>query len=227
MIGSVGVSGAEDMSAAGDLGRRIFARRIQLNLTIEQVAERAAMAGGYIEYLEQDPTANPSIEGLAKLAFALEISMSDLAGGQQGRARGRGRAASAPVLTELGRDQCEDLMRAGGIGRVVFRAPDRPVAIPVNFKMLETAIVFRSTEHGSIGEIDPGELVSFEVDRFDDAMSEGWSVLASGTSHCVSEPAELLRVEALGVEPWAGAGRNAYFCIAVTALSGRRIDAAR
>ena len=215
------------MSAAGDLGRRILARREQLNLTTEQLAQRAAMASGYIEYLEQDPTANPSIEGLAKLACALEVSVSDLAGGQQGRANGRGRPASAPVLTELGRGECEDLMRSGGIGRMVFRASEGPVAIPVNFKMLETAVVFRSTEHGSIGAIEPGDPVSFEIDRIDDAMSEGWSVLASGTAHRVSEPAELLRVEALGVEPWAGAGRNAYFCIAVTALSGRRIAAVR
>ena len=149
---------AGDTSAAGDLGRRVLARREELNLTIEQVAKRADMAPGYVEYLEHDPTVNPSIEALAKLARALEVSMGELSGGDQGRAQGSGGAAGDPVLTELDRGECEDLMRAGGIGRVVFRASGRPVAMPVNFKMLGTAVVFRSTEHGSIGAIDPKEL---------------------------------------------------------------------
>jgi len=213
----------EDVSEASDLGRRVAARRKELNLTIEQVAERAGMAPGYLEYVEQDPSARPTVEALIKLSRGLEISTAELVGGQQGRALGHERAATDPVLIELDRKQCEALIRGGGIGRAIFRTSEHPIALPVNFKMLDGDVVFRSTERGSISGISPEEPVSFEVDRIDDAMSDGWSVLAFGTIHGVQDPIQLGRVEALGIEPWAGGERSAYFALEVTALSGRSI----
>jgi nitroimidazol reductase NimA-like FMN-containing flavoprotein (pyridoxamine 5'-phosphate oxidase superfamily) len=214
------------MSDAGDLGRRIFERRAELHLTLAEVAQRAGMAADYIEYLERTPT-DLSSASLMRLARALEMSRSELLGGNHGRALGDERAAADPLLTELDRSQCADLLRPGGVGRVVFRAGNCPVAHPVNFRALEGDVVFRSTEGGSVSEIAPDEPVSFEVDRLDDAMSEGWSVLAQGTIHRVSDPAELLQVEALGIQPWAGGTRHAYFRLDVVTLTGRKIEAVR
>jgi transcriptional regulator with XRE-family HTH domain len=214
------------MTDAGDLGRRIVERRKELHLTVAQVAERAGMAADYIEYVEQTAT-DVSSAALLRLARALEMSRSDLLGGQQGRAPGHERAATNPTLTVLDRGQCENLVRPGGIGRAVFRASGHPVALPVNFRMLDGDVVFRSSEDGTVSEIASEEPVSFEVDRLDDAMSEGWSVLAEGRIRRVHDPDEFRQVEALGIEPWAGGTRPAYFRLAVSSLSGRRIDAVR
>jgi hypothetical protein len=215
----------DNMSEAGDLGRRIVARRNELHLTVDRVAELAGMAPGYVEYIEQNPTANPSVEALANLSRALQLSTPDLLGGLEGRAPGGQPATRDPRLVVLDRSDCEALIRTGGIGRAVFRADGRPMALPVNFKMCEGDVVFRSTEHGAVSDIEPREPVSFEVDRIDEVMSEGWSVLAGGTMHRVTDPPQLVQIEALGIEPWAGGARSAYFCIQITSLTGRKIEA--
>jgi nitroimidazol reductase NimA-like FMN-containing flavoprotein (pyridoxamine 5'-phosphate oxidase superfamily) len=216
-----------DTNDAGDLGRRIVERQKELDLSVAQVAERAGMALNYLEYLEQTPTAETSSSTLLRLALALDMDSSDLLGGQQGHAHGRTKAASDPHLVQLDDAECGNLLRGGGIGRVVFRASGRPVAIPVNYKMLKENVVFRSAGDGEINGLGPEEPVSFEVDCIDDAMSEGWSVLAAGTIHRVQPPAQLREVEALDIEPWAGGERNTYFCLRVTGLTGRKINAVR
>ena len=66
--------------------------------------------------------------------------------------------------------------------------------------------------------------MSFEVDRVDEAMSEGWSVLVTGRLRRVS-PDELRRLENLGVEPWAGGPRSVYLRLELREVSGRRIRA--
>ncbi len=78
------------------------------------------------------------------------------------------------------------------------------MAFPVNFKILAGDVIFRSGDNGAVSAITSEEPVSFEVDRIDDAMREGWSVLATGTVHPAS-PVELIHgIRALDIEPWAG-----------------------
>jgi pyridoxamine 5'-phosphate oxidase-like protein len=67
------------------------------------------------------------------------------------------------------------------------------VVFPVNFRALDGDVVFRSGHDGSVGQLAPDEPVSFEVDHIDDAMSEGWSVLATGTVHVVRNQTSLVR----------------------------------
>jgi len=212
---------------AGDVGRRIAERQGELNLSIAQVAERAGMARGYLEYLEQTPTAEPLPATLVRLALALDMSVSDLLGGEEGRAHGRSNAAPDPHLVTINEEECRDYLAGGGVGRVIFRSAGRPLALPVNFKMLGDDVIFRSENDGEVSTIAPQEPVSFEVDRIDDAMREGWSVLATGTVAPVSTVAQIDEVEALGIEPWAGGERHTYFRLSVTKLTGKRIDAVR
>lgn len=216
-----------DRNDAGDLGRRIAERQDELNLTSAQVAERAGMATDYLEYLEVTPTAEPSSSALLRIALALKMSVSDLLGGEQGRAHGRADAAPDPHLVDLNEKECEAYLAGGGVGRLIFRSADRPVALPVNFKTSAGDIIFRSDDDGEVSRIGSEEPVSFEVDRIDDAMREGWSVLATGTVHPVSSAEQIHEVQALGIEPWAGGERCTYFRLTVTELTGKRINAVR
>ena len=217
-----------DRHDAGDLGRRYCSRRQdELNLTSAEVAEHAGMATDYLEYLEVTPTAEPSSSALLRIALALKMSVSDLLGGGQGRAHGRADAAPEPHLVDLNEKECEAYLAGGGVGRVIFRSADRPVALPVNFKTSAGDIIFRSEDDGEVSGIGIEEPVSFEVDRIDDAMREGWSVLATGTVLPVSSPDQISEVEALGIEPWAGGERHTYFRLSVTKITGKRINAVR
>jgi hypothetical protein len=184
----------DDVPDTGDLGRRILERQEELNLTVVQVAESAGTAANYLEY---------------RLALALDMPSSAFRGGQQSRAQGRLGAAPDPHLVTMNEKECEDYLAEGGVGRVIFRSAGRPVALPVNFKTLAGDIIFRSGDDGEVSAISGEEPVSFEVDRIDDAMREGWSVLATGTVRPVSADEQIHEVQALGVEPWAG-GKSAH-----------------
>lgn len=208
---------------AGDVGRRILQRQQELSLSIDELAERAGMAASYLEYLEQASIAEPSPSTLRRIALALEISVPDLLGGEQGRPHGWADAATNPHLIKIEGTECEELLARGGVGRLVFRSGEKPVALPVNFKMLSGDVVFRSSEGSEVTAIAPDAPVSFEVDRIDDAMSEGWSVLATGTVQVIRATEEIDEVRALGIEPWAGGDRRIYFRLSVTDLTGRRI----
>lgn len=209
--------------APGDLGRRVAHRREELGLTREQLARQAGMAVGYLEYLEQH-TAQVTPAAVLRLASALDMTADELLGGSVERPPGGGRPANRPSLETLGEEECRRLMASGGVGRVVFVADGRPVALPVNFRMLDDDVAFRTAEGTSVTSLSESESVSFEVDHVDEAMSEGWSVLVTGRLRRVS-PDEFRRLEQLGVEPWAGGSRTVNLVIEPHAVSGRRIHA--
>ncbi|MFD0533893.1 pyridoxamine 5'-phosphate oxidase family protein [Actinomadura luteofluorescens] len=61
---------------------------------------------------------------------------------------------------------------------------------------------------------------AFEVDRFEEARHEGWSVLLRGGAHPLSE-AE--KAEVAQVRPWPGGDREAWFRLAASSVTGRRL----
>ncbi|WP_046468529.1 helix-turn-helix domain-containing protein [Allosalinactinospora lopnorensis] len=210
----------------GDLGRRVAQRRVELGLSVEEVARRAGMAPGYVMYLEEY-LPNLSRWSMARLARALETSPDTLLGADvetpPGRSPTFGRAAS---LRPLDVEECMDLIRPGGVGRIAFPTEGEagPMVLPVNFAVVDGNIVFRTADDGVIARHAAG-YVSFQVDRFDGVMSEGWSVLVKGRARLVRDPGELDDLAAVPVRPWAGGDREAYVMITPTAISGRRASA--
>lgn len=211
-------------SSSGDLARRVADRRRELGLSHEEVARRAGMHAGYLEYLEHSPAVALSRGHVLRLAKALETSVDYLRGGTTDRPPGPGRAGPHPHLDVMSPEECEAHLVHGGVGRFVFASEPGPVALPVNFRLLDGDIVFRTSTHGVLTAAVSGDRrVGFEVDRIDDAMSEGWSVLISGRARLVRDPHELAAIAELGVEPWSGGRRDAVIRIETDAISGRRI----
>ncbi len=206
----------------GDLARRVAHRRRELELSREQVARRAGIDAGYLEYLEQAPAVSLSPGMLVHLAAALETSPAALRGGTVERPPGPGRAGPYPCLETLDGEECLALLAGGGVGRLVFVSKRGPVALPVNFRLLEGDVVFRTRTGGRLAAV-AGSTASFEVDRIDEAMSEGWSVLVTGHARLVEDAAELERIGRLGIEPWPGGRREAVIRIERETLTGRRI----
>ncbi len=96
--------------------------------------------------------------------------------------------------------------------------------MPVNFRLLDGDVAFRTRTGGLLAAAVAADgPVGFEVDRIDEAMSEGWSVLVSGRSRLVDDPDELARIAQLGIEPWPGDRRDAVVRIETETISGRRI----
>ncbi|MFF9520973.1 helix-turn-helix domain-containing protein [Streptomyces achromogenes] len=208
----------------GDLGRRIEQRRRELGLTVEELAFRAAMAPAYIEHLEKHSTAAPEAGTLLRLAGALRTSATELGGGHVDLPSGLGQAARTPRFSELGEEDCRRLLSTHGVGRIAVSTDGAPVVVPVNYSVIDDAIVFR-TQTGTVSLQGLDREVAFEVDRLDDALSQGWSVVVHGTAEQVTDPDAVRRLaERVYSAPWAGGERDVWVRIGMSALTGRRID---
>jgi len=209
-----------------DLGRRILQQRYQAGLTRQEAAARAGMAPSYLKYLETSPSPNPTPSALARLADALGVSVGVLAGALR-TPPGAEPPIQRPAPESLTPAQCRGYLGAGGVGRVAFTGPRGPEAIPVNYATLDGDIVVRTGRRTSLVTRAAQSRVSFEVDHLDEALAEGWSVMANGLARVVTAPSELETVHSLGIEPWAGGDKDTYLRIAVTEMTGRRIRGSR
>lgn len=209
--------------AGGDLAQRVRRRRCSLGLSLEEVAERARMQPAYVDRIESAPVALTGGD-LIRLAAALDTTLSELLGAQAERPAGHGPAALHPVLDTMRADECRRLIEPGGVGRVVFEVAGRLHVVPVNFGMHDGAVVLRTAATTALGRYGTGA-VAFEIDRIDEGMHEGWSVLVNGTARQAGpDEAEQLR-KSLDVDPWAGGDRYVYVVIEPEKISGRRIRA--
>lgn len=135
------------------------------------------------------------------------------------------------VIEELGVDQCLRLISPGGIGRIAYSGRFGPAVLPVNYKLQDGAVVFRTAEHGPLDEdlrtgiTDADYKVAFEIDDIDLASQTGWSVLIQGPAHHLDGPGQEA-VRRAGVESWAPGDRELFIRIIPSRITGRRISAA-
>jgi len=137
------------------------------------------------------------------------------------------------TIEALDESECLRLISPGGIGRLAYRGRFGPTVIPVNYRMHEGAVLFRTTEHSPTDEdlrtgIEDAEYeVAFEIDDFDVPGRVGWSVLIQGAAHHVQPGAERESAERAGVEAWAPGERELFLSVIPTRITGRRIAAVR
>ncbi|MCL6735979.1 pyridoxamine 5'-phosphate oxidase family protein [Streptomyces neyagawaensis] len=206
----------------GDIGRRVAAERLRRGLTREEAARRAGMAPEYLAYLEEQP-ADPTKASLIGLADALDTTVAALRGAGVDLPSGQGQALRHPLLVDLDPDECRALLSTHGVGRVAVSSASSPAVVPVNYEVVGDTIAFRTAPE-SVPAAAVGSEVAFEVDHVDEAMSQGWSVLAVGTARVVTEPDEVRRlVEGAHSTPWAGGVREMWVAIRPTRVTGRRI----
>lgn len=208
----------------GDLGRRVTERRVELGLSREEVARRAGMDPGYLEYLEQDQGATAGTSTLYRLAAALETTVARLHGEGFGQPVGSGTPPGGTAELEvMDRGACLELIRRGGVGRVVFVDSRGPVALPVNFRLLDDDILLRTGEGSIRAAVEATGIVSLEADHLDDTLGEGWSVLVTGHGVVVTDPDELRRADEVHIESWAGGQRPTTVRLVAEEITGRRI----
>jgi len=136
------------------------------------------------------------------------------------------------VIEELDEAESLLLISAGGIGRIAYQSRFGPAVLPVNYKWYDGAVVFRTARHSALDEdlqtgIAGGDyLVAFEIDDYDLAGRQGWSVLIQGPAHHVEAEDARARAKEAGVEPWAPGDRELFLRIVPNRVTGRRIKPA-
>jgi nitroimidazol reductase NimA-like FMN-containing flavoprotein (pyridoxamine 5'-phosphate oxidase superfamily) len=209
-------------SEPDDLGTRVSARRKDLKLSRRQLAQLAGLSVPYLEYLETHP-ARPTREVLRQLAAALQTTPETLLGAGPDQPPGQTGRSGHPVLQTLTAAECHDLLSPGGVGRVAFTTADGPVVLPVNYAMAGHTVIFRTAPDTLLAGYLDGP-AGFEVDRLDEALSQGWSVLVTGRAVRVTSEADVRQLEHhTDIRPWAGGARDVYVRIIPRKITGRRI----
>ncbi len=91
------------------------------------------------------------------------------------------------------------------------------------------AILFRTSadsltaEELSTGVKGSEYRVAFEIDDFNQASRDGWSVLVQGPAHHLDDEAERADALAAGVEAWPGGEHDHFIKIVPMRITGRRI----
>jgi nitroimidazol reductase NimA-like FMN-containing flavoprotein (pyridoxamine 5'-phosphate oxidase superfamily) len=136
-------------------------------------------------------------------------------------------------VTELDEAECLRLISPGGIGRIAFVGRFDLAVLPVNYRLVDGAILFRTAQDSITGEdlrtgIAHAEYrVAFEIDRFDETAREGWSVLIQGPAHHVDSDLEQAAALAAGVEPWPSGEKDHFVRVTPVRVTGRRIRRAK
>jgi nitroimidazol reductase NimA-like FMN-containing flavoprotein (pyridoxamine 5'-phosphate oxidase superfamily) len=135
------------------------------------------------------------------------------------------------VIEELDEDQCLKLISEGGIGRIAYVGRFGPAVLPVNYELLDKAVVFRTAANGPLDEdlrtgIEGADYkVAFEIDSIDLATRRGWSVLIQGPAHHLAGD-ERDAAGRVRVEPWAPGDREMMVRIIPSRITGRRVGPA-
>jgi uncharacterized protein len=123
--------------------------------------------------------------------------------------------------------ECVRRLRSSDIGRIALVDHEvRPVIFPVNYFFDEGMIAFR-TAPGSKLDLAPGAPACFEIDGWDPDAGIGWSVVAKGIAHDVTQPrgAPTGRIRFWPVQPLAPGSREHWIAIRVDEITGRWFDA--
>jgi uncharacterized protein len=156
-----------------------------------------------------------------------ETTNSQPNGAPTGKADSGPSARAATEMLELARSECLQLLAATGVGRVVVSVTewDHPVIRPVNYLFDESSqsVLIRSALGSKLHALLRSAKAAFEIDGTDPARRIGWSVIIVGVTEEITNPAELRRIEGLGLEPWAPGHKGHWIRIRANTVSGRRI----
>jgi nitroimidazol reductase NimA-like FMN-containing flavoprotein (pyridoxamine 5'-phosphate oxidase superfamily) len=117
---------------------------------------------------------------------------------------GLGLAQPATGAQRLNDAEAIRLLATISYGRVVFTIKSLPAIRPVNHVIDEGRIVIRTRLTAAISaavRASHGVVVAYEVDSIDPRARTGWSVVATGRAHTITDPEQVWRYEQL-LHPW-------------------------
>ena len=127
-------------------------------------------------------------------------------------------------LEVLTTEECLARLGQAEVGRVGVCIGGIPEIFPVNFSLLDEAIVFRTGEGTKLHAATRHHVLAFEVDDFDDEVRHGWSVLVIGPSDEITDPTEVSAARNLLSGTWVPAERYHVLRIDPERMTGRQIS---
>ena len=83
-------------------------------------------------------------------------------------------------LDILERAECLELLGQSTLGRAAISIGALPTILPINFRLIDGHVVFRTGVGSKLDAATRGAVIAFEVDSFDPMDHTGWSVVVTG-----------------------------------------------
>ncbi|NMR28671.1 pyridoxamine 5'-phosphate oxidase family protein [Crystallibacter degradans] len=134
--------------------------------------------------------------------------------------------SSRPTTEVLETHQCWKMLHGVSLGRLAAWVDDHPELFPINFRIDQETIIFRTGPGTKLSAVLQGAPVAFEVDSVDSSTNVAWSVVVKG------QAAELEQAQALSTEaaqhllPWEAGAKDHFVRITPTEVTGRRFTVA-
>lgn len=126
-------------------------------------------------------------------------------------------------LELLSEAEARQLLERGCVGRVGVTVGALPAIFPVNYRVVDADIVFRTAAGAKLSAAAHQAVVAFEVDEYSVEDGTGWSVLAVGLSEVIHDLDVDYDELAADLEPMSDAERSVIVRIHPSFVSGRRI----
>ena len=124
-------------------------------------------------------------------------------------------------LEVLDRDDCIRLLKTVSLGRIGITVGALPTILPINFRVDDERILFRTGVGTKLDAATRGAVVAFEADDFDPMYHSGWSVVVTGIARGVRDPDD----RAMHTTPrWAPGHDEHLVEVSIDQISGRRLD---
>lgn len=131
-------------------------------------------------------------------------------------------SAAATGTDHLPAHECWRLLRDSEVGRLAVLVDGRPDIFPVNHLVDHGTVVFRTGPGTKLAALDHGTSVAFEVDGYDAAAAEAWSVVVKGEVERVETVQEMVDTVGLPLFPWHAAPKPSWVRVVPSDVTGRR-----
>ena len=126
-------------------------------------------------------------------------------------------------LEVLERDECLRLLVSAKLGRLGVTDGALPTILPVNFRVRDGQIVFRTGIGTKLAAATENAVVAFEVDDMDPMDHHGWSVVVTGIAREITDPGELARIVSDTIPRFAPQGDGRVVAVSMDMVTGRRL----
>jgi nitroimidazol reductase NimA-like FMN-containing flavoprotein (pyridoxamine 5'-phosphate oxidase superfamily) len=133
-------------------------------------------------------------------------------------------AQMSTALGELPRTRCIELLGQAHLGRVGVSIDALPAIFPVFVTLIDGTIVFRTVPGTKLAAALAGAIVAVEVDAYDAATGEGWSVLVRGVAREVDTTEPLAATARERLDPsWMNGAPEHLVGVSTDLVTGRRL----
>ncbi|HSU47731.1 MAG TPA: pyridoxamine 5'-phosphate oxidase family protein [Arthrobacter sp.] len=132
-----------------------------------------------------------------------------------------------PPVEHLPAEVCWELLRSSVVGRLAVVIEDHPDIFPLNYVVDGGSVVFRTAAGTKMAGALANTPVALEVDGYDVASEQAWSVVLRGRAEHILQPRGLAAASSLPLFPWQQGPKEHFVRIHLINMTGRRFTVAK